>query len=78
MKVFITLHFKQVFWKTKAFFKKLDYRFLVERTTIENAIFPYKATLPKANVKTNGKGSAKWTYKKEWFFVNIYFILRKI
>ena len=32
--------FKQVFWKTKTFFKKLQYRFSVESTKIENASFP--------------------------------------
>ena len=40
--VFNTLTLKQIFWKTKTFFKKLEYRFLVERIKIENASFPYK------------------------------------
>ena len=35
--VFITLALKQVFWKTKTFLKKMEYRFLVESTKIENA-----------------------------------------
>ena len=26
----------KIFWKTKTFFKKLEYRFLVEATKIEN------------------------------------------
>ena len=30
------------FWKTKTFSKKLEYRFFVESTNIENATFPYK------------------------------------
>ena len=35
---------------------------------IENVIFWYKTTLFEANVKTNGMGSAEWTYHKEWSF----------
>ena len=34
-------------------FKKLAYRFLVERTKIEKASFPYKTAISEANVKTN-------------------------
>ena len=34
--------------KRNLFQKKLEYRILVECTTIENAIFPYKTALPKA------------------------------
>ena len=51
-KVFNTLTLKQIFWKTKSFFKKLEYRVLVETTKIENTSFPFK-TLSEANVKTN-------------------------
>ena len=54
--VFNTLTLKQIFWKTKTFFKKLEYRFLVESTKIENASFPYKTAISEANVKTqNGE-----------------------
>ena len=42
LNVFDGLILKQIFWKTKTFFKKLDYRFLVESTKIENASFPCK------------------------------------
>ena len=48
----------------KTIFKKLEYRFFVERTTIENAIFLYKTVQPKATIKTNRMGSTKWTYHK--------------
>ena len=44
---------KQIFWKTKNFFKKLEYRFLVEATKTENTSFPFKTALSEANVKTN-------------------------
>ena len=53
LNVFNTLTLKQIFWKTKTFFKKLEYRFLVESTKIENASFPYKSAIPELNVKTN-------------------------
>ena len=53
LNVFITLTLKQVFWKTKTFFEKLQYRLLVECITIENKKSPYKTALSKANVKMN-------------------------
>ena len=49
--VFNTLTFKQIFWKTKTFFKKLEYTFLVETTNIENTSFPFKTALTEANIK---------------------------
>ena len=61
---FNTLTLKQIFWKTKTFFKKLAYRFLVENTEIENASFPYKTAISEANVKTNRMVNTKWTYHK--------------
>ena len=73
-----TLTLKQIFWKTKTFFKKLEYRFLVESTKIENASFLYKTALSEANVKTNRMGSTKWTYHKERSFASNYFIFLKI
>ena len=36
----------------KTFFKTLGDRFLVAATKIENTLFPYKAALSKANIKT--------------------------
>ena len=53
LNVFSTLTLKQIFWRIKTFFKKLEYRFLVESTKIENASFPYKTVISEANVKTN-------------------------
>ena len=43
----------------KTFFEKLEFRFLVESTTIESALFSYKTALSKANVKANRMGSEK-------------------
>ena len=56
-----------------SFFKKLGYRFLVE-SKIEKSTFPYKTALSEGNVKTNRKGSARWTYRKEPCFTSKYFI----
>ena len=53
LKVFNTLTLKQISWKKKTFFKKLEYRFLVESTKIKNASFPYKTAISEANVKKN-------------------------
>ena len=46
-----------MFWKTKTFFKKLEYRFLVENTKIENASFLYKTTISEA------RRQMEWTLK---------------
>ena len=67
-----TLILKQIFWKTKTFFQKLEYRFLVESTRIENVSFS------AANVKTNRMMSTKCTYHKEQSFASNYFIFMKI
>ena len=68
--VFNTLTLKQILWKTKTFFKKLEYRFLVETTKIENTSFPFKTALSEANVKRNSMATTKWTYRKEWSFAS--------
>ena len=72
--VFNTLTLKQVLWKTKTFLKKLEYRFLVETSKIENASFPLKTVLSEVSVKTNKMVTTKWTYHKEWNFTSNYFI----
>ena len=77
LNVFNTLTLKQIFWKTKTFFKKLEYRFLVESTKIENASFPYKTAISEANVKTNKMVTTKWTYQKERSFAGNHVIFWK-
>ena len=66
----------------KTFFKKLEYRFLVESIEkiekIENAPFPYKTFISEANVKTNKKVTSKWTHHKERSFANNFFIFLEI
>ena len=74
LKVFITLTLKQIFWKTKSFFKKLEYRFLVQTNKIENTSFLFKTALSEANVKTNRMATTKWTYHIKWSFASNYFI----
>ena len=71
---FNTLTLKQIFLKMRTIFKKVEYRFLVESTNIENASFPYKTALSEANVKTNTMVTTKWTYKKERSFAGNYLL----
>ena len=78
LNVFNTLTLKKIFCKKKTFFKKLEYRFLVQSTKIKNAPFPYTTTISESNVKTNRMVITKWTYHKEWSFASSYFILLKI
>ena len=75
---FITLNLKYIFWKTQTLFKKLEYRFLVECTKIDSITFPYKTALWEANVKTNGMGSTKLTYRKERSLASNHFPFSKI
>ena len=74
LNVFNTLTLKQTFWKLRVFFKKLEYRFLVESTKIEKASFPFKTAISESIVKTNRMASTKWTYHKEQSFASNYSI----
>ena len=76
--VFNTLTLQQIFWITKTFFKKLEYRFLNERKRIENASFPYKTAMSEPTVKVNRMRSTKWTNHKERSFAGNYFIFLKL
>ena len=78
LNVFNTLTLKQIFWKTKTFVKKLEYRFLVQSTKIQNASFLYKIVISEVNVKTNRMVTTKWTYHKERSFASKYIIFLKI
>ena len=75
---FNTSTLKQIFWKKKTFFKKLEYHFLVETTKIENALFPYKTAISEGNFKTNRMVTTKRTYHEDWSFASTYFIVSKI
>ena len=77
--VFNTLTLRQIFGKTKSFFKKLEYYFLVEATKIENTPFTFKTTLSETNVKIYKMVTTKWSYHKDWSFASNYLIfLEKI
>ena len=65
---------KQIFWKTKTSFKKLEYCLLVESTKIENASFLYKTTIPEVNVKTNRMISTETITKNGVLPVLTYFL----
>ena len=78
LNVFNTLILKQVFWEAKDFFKKLEYRFLVEGTEIESASISYKTAISEANAKANIMVSTKWTYQQERSFASNYFIFSTI
>ena len=75
--VFNTLTLKQIFWKTKTIFQKLEYSFLVESTKIENTSFPYKTAISEANVKANRMVTAKWTYHIKRSLASNYFFFWK-
>ena len=68
---------KQIFWKTKTFFKTLEYAFLVESTKIESTSFSNKTAISEPNVKTNKIVTTKWTYHEERSIASNYFIFLK-
>ena len=78
LNIFSTLTLKQIFEKTRTFFKKLEHRFLVERTKIKKASFPYKTAISEADVKTNRMVTTKWAYRRERSFASNYFIFLKV
>ena len=78
LNVFNTLNLKQIFWKTKTFFEKLENQFLDGNTRIENSSSQYKTAILEANDETNRTISSKWNYRKEWSFARNYFISLEI
>ena len=67
------LTLKQIFSKTKSFFKKVDLRFLVKAAKIEHTSISLTTALSEVNVKTNTMATIKRTYHKEWSFASNYF-----
>ena len=61
LNIFNTLTLKQIFWKTKTFFKRLEYSFLVEYKKIENETFPYKTALSETNINPLSVKFMKWS-----------------
>ena len=67
------------FWKTKTFFKKLEYRFLVESTKIENISFPYKSFISQASVKYKMDLSQKQSFYQQLnYFLKILFQFKNL
>ena len=60
--------------ENKNIFKKLEQRFLIESTKIENASFLHKTPVSEANIKANRMVSTKFERKKEQSFSSNYFI----
>ena len=58
------LNFEINFFERRKLLKKLEYRFLVESTNIDNITFPDKTAPSEDNVKPNRMGSTKLTYHK--------------
>ena len=54
--------------------ENMEYRFLVERTDIEKALFPCKTAISEANFKINRMLTTKWAYHTERSFTSHYFI----
>ena len=65
---FQQLNLKHNFLKTKTVLKRLEYRFLFECTTIENATFRYKTVLSKANIKRMEWGVQNGPFKENGIF----------
>ena len=78
LNVFNTLTLKQVFRRTKTFFKKIGKSFLNISTKIENGTCPYKTVLPESKVKQIKLGSTKLFTHKERSFPSGYFVSLKI
>ena len=60
--------------ENKNIFKKLEQRFLIESTKIENASFLHETPVSEANIKANRMVSTKFERKKEQSFSSNYFI----
>ena len=64
------LNFETDFLQNENFFHKTGVLFLVERTKIEKASFPYKTAITDVNVKTNRMVTTKWAYHRERSFAS--------
>ena len=77
--VFNILTLKQIFWRTKTFFTKLENRFLIEATKIEITPFPFKNALSEDNVKTNRMAATNGPITKSGVLpVTTYFFLENL
>ena len=74
---FNTLTLKQIFWKTKTFFKKLEYWFL-KALRLKTYHFHTKLPYQKPMLRQIKWVSTKWIHHKERSFTSNYFIFLKI
>ena len=70
LNVFHTLTLKQIFWRTKTFLKKLEYRCLVKVLRLKIASFSFKTAMSEDNVKRKRMGSTKCIFHKEPSFAS--------
>ena len=75
--LFKVLNLKQVFWKTKTIFKKVEYRFIDAIAIIESAIFQCKVLCQKSILRQT-EGRAKWTYPNQRSLATNCFVFSKI
>ena len=68
-------HFQYFNFETYFLENENFFSFLVERTKIEKASFPYKTAISEANVKANRMVTTKWTYHKERSFSSNHFFV---
>ena len=71
-------HFQYFNFETYFLENENFFSFLVERTKIEKASFPYKTAISEAKIKTNRMVTTKWIYHREWSFASNYFIFLKV
>ena len=70
-------HFQYFNFETDFLENENFFSFLVERTKIEKASFPYKTAISEAKIKANRMVTTKWVYHREWSFASNYFIFLK-
>ena len=71
-------NFQTDFLENENFFQKTRVTFLVERTKIGKAQFPYKTAISEAIVKRNRMVITKWAYHRERSFASNCFIFLKV
>ena len=71
-------HFQYFNFETDFLENENFFSFLVERTKIEKASFPYKTAISETIVKTNRMVSTKWAYHRERSFASNYFLFLKV
>ena len=71
-------HFQYFNFETYFLENENFFSFLVERTKIEKASFPYKTATSEATVKTSRMVTIKCVYHRERSFSSNYFVFLKV